>query len=212
MTSALNRKILAVALVAASGFGAVQAAQAQAVAEGPWLVRLRAVYLDSANKGSTNVPGVGDLNLRMDNKWLPELDVSYFFTPNIAAELILTYPQKQTVSSDLGRIGTFKHLPPTLTLQYHFTNLPRGIKPYVGAGVNYTRFSDRKLDLGASIDSDSFGGALQLGVDVPVARNVYFNVDVKKVFIKTDVKLAGEKIGSFKADPVLLGVGIGYRF
>ncbi len=62
------------------------------------------------------------------------------------------------------------------------------------------------------MDNDSLGGALQAGVDVPIGKNLYFNVDVKKVYIKTDVKLAGEKIGSFKADPVLVGVGLGWRF
>jgi outer membrane protein len=194
--------------------GAASVAQAQE--EGKWMVRARAVYLDSANQGSTNLGGA-DLDLRMDNRWVPEVDISYFFTPNIAAELILTYPQKQTVTSrGLGgaEIGTFKHLPPTLTLQYHFTNLPHGIKPYVGAGINYTRFSDQELDkvADASIDSHSFGPALQLGVDVPITKNLYFNLDVKKVYIRTDVEIAGEKIGKFKADPILLGIGVGYRF
>ena len=128
MTSVFTRKVLAAALLAATGMGAASVAQAQE--EGKWMVRARAVYLDSANHGSTDLGGGTDqLNLRMDNRWVPEIDISYFFTPNIAAELILTYPQKQHVHSDLGKVGTFKHLPPTLTLQYHFTNLPHGIKP-----------------------------------------------------------------------------------
>lgn len=204
--------VAALALASLAGSGAALA-QSGDSGEGNWLVRLRAVHLDSANKGSTDAGGT-DLKLRMNDKWLPEVDFTYFFTPNIATELILTYPQKQTLRSSAldAKVGTFKHLPPTLTLQYHFTNLPYGIKPYVGAGVNYTRFSDRDLGLGASMDSHSFGGALQVGVDVPVAKNVYLNFDVKKVYIKTDVKLNGEKIGNFKADPVLVGFGIGYRF
>ena len=75
--------------------------------ETPWMVRARAVNLDMANKDSTG------LGLTVDNKTIPEVDVSYFFTPNIAAELILTVPQKQTVSSNGTSNGTFKHLPPT---------------------------------------------------------------------------------------------------
>ena len=106
----MKRTLLAVAAVCALSSGAAFAQQA----EGPWMVRVRAVNLDSANKDSTG------LGLSINNKWMPELDVSYFFTPNIAAELVLTVPQKQTVSSNGTPIGTLRHLPPSLTVQYHF--------------------------------------------------------------------------------------------
>lgn len=210
-SSNTTRLATALAMALTLGLGASSTWAQSAVSEqadGNWLVRVRAVHLDSANKGSTTP----DLGLSMNNKWLPEVDFSYFFTPNWAAELILTVPQKQKLYANGTQIGSFKHLPPVLTLQYHVTGLPYGIKPYVGAGVNYTRFSDRELPAGVSMDNDSLGGALQVGVDVPIGKNLYFNVDVKKVYIKTDVKLAGEKIGSFKADPVLVGVGLGWRF
>lgn len=180
-------------------------ALAQAPAAGPWQVRVRAVHLDSANKDSTG------LNLSINNKWLPEVDVSYFFTPNIAAELILTIPQKHTLSAGGTEIGTLRHLPPTLLAQYHFTGFT-GFRPYLGAGLNYTRFSSVNLPAGVDIDRNSFGPALQAGVDIPIARNVFLNLDVKKVWIRTDVSVAGADIGTFKVDPVLFGVGIGYRF
>lgn len=172
--------------------------------EGPWMVRARAVHLDSANKDST------PLGVSINDKTIPEVDVSYFFNPNIAAELILTVPQKHTLSATGTAIGSLKHLPPTLLVQYHF-NAP-GFKPYVGAGVNYTRFSGVRLPAGVDIDRNSFGPALQVGVDIPLAKNLYLNVDVKKVFIKTDVSAGGAKLGTFKADPVLVGVGLGWRF
>jgi outer membrane protein len=168
-------------------------------------VRARAVHLDSANKDSTG------LNLSINDKWIPEVDISYFFTKNLAAELILTVPQRHTLRAGGADIGSLKHLPPSLLVQYHFTDLP-GFKPYVGAGVNYTRFSSIRLPAGVGIDRNSFGGALQVGVDIPVAKNVYLNLDVKKVFIKTDVSAAGANLGSFKVDPVLVGVGLGWRF
>jgi outer membrane protein len=178
---------------------------AQTSASGPWLVRVRAVHLDSANNDSTG------LNLSIDNKWLPEVDVSYFFTPNIAAELILTVPQKQTLRSGATDIGTLRHLPPTLTAQYHF--IPNGAyRPYVGAGVNFTHFSSVNLPAGVDIKRSSWGPALQAGLDFPVGRNMVLNVDVKKVYIRTDVSAAGVDIGKFKVDPVLFGVGIGWRF
>ena len=89
------RKTALLAIAAAATLAAALPAAAQDT--GNWIVRARAVHLDSANKDGTNVPGVGNLDLSINNKWLPEVDISYFFSPNLAAELILTYPQKQTV-------------------------------------------------------------------------------------------------------------------
>lgn len=204
----MKRTLLAVAAVCALSSGAAFAQQA----EGPWMVRVRAVNLDSANKDSTG------LGLSINNKWMPEVDVSYFFTPNFAAELVLTYPQKHDLRANgLGQIGTLKHLPPTLLAQYHFTNFG-AFKPYVGAGVNYTRFSSVSFNpavqaaLNPSIKKNSFGGALQIGFDYALDKNWSLNFDVKKVFIETDVRAAGTKVGTFKVNPVLVGVGLGYRF
>ena len=194
---------LLVALLAAAG-----AAQAQDT--GNWLVRARALHLDSANKDSTG------LNLSVNNKTFPEVDITYFFSPSFAAELVLTYPQKHDLRSNGGKIGTLKHLPPTLLAQYHFTGLG-GFRPYVGAGLNYTRFSDVKFDpavvaaLQPSIKKSSTGLALQVGVDVPMGGWL-FNVDVKKVRLETDVFAGATKAGTFKVDPVLFSVGLGKRF
>jgi outer membrane protein len=178
---------------------------AQSTASGPWLVRARAVHLDSANNDSTG------LDLSINNKWLPEVDISYFVTPNIAAELILTIPQKHTLRSGGTDIGTLRHLPPTLTVQYHFAPTAT-VRPYVGAGVNYTHFSSVNLPAGVDIKRNSWGPAVQAGVDFPVGKNMVLNVDVKKAYIRTDVSAAGVDIGKFKVDPVLFGVGIGWRF
>jgi len=195
------KKVIVLAALAACGVGAVQAQ------ESPWMVRVRATHLDMANKDGTN-PSLG---LTVNNKTIPEFDVSYFFDKNLAAELILTVPQKQTVYSDGVSIGTFKHLPPTLLLQYHFTDLGN-FKPYVGAGINYTRISSVNLT-GATLDSHSWGGALQAGVDIPLDRNWSLNFDVKKIYIKTDVYAGGtNNVGTLKLNPLAASVGIGYRF
>ncbi|MBX3622641.1 MAG: OmpW family protein [Rhizobacter sp.] len=193
---------IALAAVALATLAAPLAAQAQ---EGPWLVRVRAVNLDSANKDSTG------LDLSVNNKVIPEVDVSYFFTPNIAAELILTYPQKHTLKAGGTEIGSLKHLPPTLTAQYHFTQFG-AFKPYLGAGLNYTRFSSVNLPAGVDIDRNSYGLAAQVGMDYEIAKNVYLNLDVKKVQIRTDVSSGGVTLGTFKVDPLLVGVGVGMRF
>jgi outer membrane protein len=198
--------LTALALAAASLVSTQAFAQAK---EGPWMVRVRAVSLSSANTDTTS------LGLSVNDIVLPEVDISYFFSPNLAAELILTVPQEHNVSSTVlgGKIGTLSQLPPTLLVQYHFPM--NGYKPYVGAGINYTKFTTSDIPLGGSQvtpDSSSWGGALQVGVDVPMSGNMYFNFDVKKVYIGTNINYLGSSVGSLRVDPLLVGVGIGWRF
>jgi outer membrane protein len=177
----------------------------------PWLLRVHALSLTSENKDSTG------LDLSINNKIFPEFDISYFFTPQIAAELVLTYPQKHDIRSGGTTIGSLKHLPPTLSLQYHFTEMG-AIKPYLGLGLNYTRFSSVEFDpavvaaLHPSIDNSSFGFSVQAGVDYAINKTTYLNFDVKKVQIRTDVSSSGVKVGEFKVDPWLVGFGVGWRF
>ena len=205
----MKKTLLAAAALCALTSGAAMAQNYPQ--DGKWMVRARAVHVDSANKDST------PLDLSVNNKMIPELDISYFFTPNFAAELILTYPQKHDVRAGGAKIGSLKHLPPTLLAQYHFTQLG-AFKPYVGVGINYTRFSSVKFDpavdaaLNPSVKKNSFGPALQIGFDYALDKNWSINFDVKKVYIKTDVRSFGTKVGTFKVDPVLVGVGLGYRF
>ena len=202
--SQVKENIMKKILIAAA-VGMLVAGQV-AAQESPWLVRARAVKLSMANHDATG------LGLSVDDKTIPELDVSYFFNKNVAAELILTVPQQQRVSSNGTDIGTFKHLPPTLTVQYHFTNF-NGFKPYVGAGLNYTRISKANLGGGQfTLENSSFGYALQAGVDVPLTKQVSLNFDIKKVNIQSEVYNNGVSAGTLKLDPVLVGVGVGYRF
>lgn len=208
-----NTKLIvaAVALAASAGAFAQQK-------EGPWMVRVRAVHLGMDNSSSA---GVGALTgalpantITASDKTIPEVDISYFFTKNIAAELILTYPQKHNVHVNalgLGSVGSFKHLPPTLTLQYHFN--PEGtVRPYIGAGINYTKISSVKLSNGLGLENDSTGGALQAGLDYKLSNNLFLNLDIKKIYIQSDVFLNGGKVSTLKLDPLAVGVGLGWKF
>lgn len=201
----IAKKIAALAVLAACS------SLATAATEGPLMVRVRAVHLDSANGDNTG------LGLSVNNKTLPEVDFSYFLTHNVAAELILTVPQKHTLYSNGVEIGSLKHLPPTLTLQYHFAP-DATFRPYVGLGVNYTNFSSVKFApaivtaLGPNVKRSSWGLAAQVGADIEISKGTYLNIDLKKVQIDTDVSSKGNKVGTFKVDPLLLGVGVGWRF
>lgn len=214
-------------LGAALAAGALTAIPAQAE-EGPFMMRLRGVYLDFAQK-SDAIPALGVPSdaITVNKRWIPDIDFEYFFTPSWSSELVLTYPQSQTVTvekSALGgptAIGTFKHLPPTLTVKYNF--MPgQDFRPYVGIGVNLTFISDVSLDrvpaLNAitgniHLDSSSFGFAGQLGFDYKFAEHWFGNVDVKYVTLKSDVTTDNQgKVSTVHLDPWLLGVGVGYRF
>ena len=186
--------------------------QAQQTTEGNWLVRVRAAHLDPADK-SAPVGGAGASDrLNVADKTIPEVDISYFFTPNLAAELVLTYPQKHDVMLDGAVIGSFKHLPPSLLGQYHFN--PAGtVSPYVGAGINYTRISQVHLLGGAGeLENDSVGLALQVGLDYRIDQHWSLNLDLKRINIRSDVRIAGKLASAVKVDPVLVAIGVGYRY
>lgn len=176
--------------------------------EGTYMMRVRALNMQVDNGNSPNVTGA---KVELNNKTFPEIDFVYNFTKNLAAELVLTYPQKHDVKLQGNNIGSLKHLPPTLTLQYYFAP-GNSVNPYVGAGINYTRFMSANLPTGISTDKDSFGPAAQIGIDFEVAKNTYINLDFKRVSIKTDVKVNGAKLTTLKVDPNLVSIGIGWRF
>lgn len=181
--------------------------------EGDIVVRARAAYVSPETDSNLTI---GD-RLTVDSNTIPEIDFSYYFTDHIAAELILAAGTRHHVIAHgvagLSDLGSVNLLPPTLTAQWHF-NPDQTIDPYVGLGINYTRFMDNSL-LGGAIhtERDSFGPALQIGADYNLEGGWLLNVDVKKVWIQTDVTLAGTgKIDKLDIDPWVVSVGFGKRF
>lgn len=185
---------------------------------GDIVLRLRGIGLIPDEDSSITVIG-GDVDA--SNEYVPELDISYFITDNIALELIAattSHDMKATGTAlgevDLGEVGV---LPPTLTLQYHFLPASR-FSPYLGAGVNYTIFYDEDAPGGAaavqSIDYENgLGFALQAGMDIALGGAWSFNADVKKIFLNTDVSINGGAIAAdVDLDPWVIGIGVGYRF
>lgn len=214
-----------VAVMAAVASLAPIAAQAQAE-ENPWMLRVRAVYVDWQNgqaNGSSTAAGVQTNNINASNQWLPEFDVSYFFTKNIATELVLSYPQPVNINSNLtsGPTGTVNALPPSLLLQYHFTDLG-AFKPYIGAGINYTIFGNRNnFSLGGvnnalTVSQNSVGFVGQIGADYMIDKNWGVNVDLKYATMSTTVTgqnvAPGQDLGKLTLNPLMPAIGVTYKF
>ncbi|KLK89974.1 membrane protein [Microvirga vignae] len=179
----------------------------------PWMIRGRALVVHPQPNAGLNVGGDVDVSTSV----VPELDISYFFTPNLATELIFgvtPHRVKGAGSLDNVQIGDVWLLPPTLMLQYHFTDLGM-VKPYVGAGINYTFFFDEKAK--GSFEkfnlANTIGFALQAGVDIMIDKHWGINLDVKKIFLEPDVSVNDGAInGKVKIDPWLISAGVTYRF
>ncbi|HRK94979.1 MAG TPA: OmpW family outer membrane protein [Rhodospirillales bacterium] len=190
---------------------------AEAKEAGDLLVRLRGIGVIPDESGRTTIGGDIDIG----DAYAPELDFSYFFTKNIAAELILATARHEVKVKDtaLGDVdlGHVWLLPPTLTLQYHFFTENK-VSPYVGAGVNYTVFYGVDKPNNSLIDDvdydNRFGWALQAGVDWEVWDRWSVNFDVKKLWLPAAVSVNDGAVKSRNADidPWIIGVGIGYRF
>ena len=211
----MRLKSLVAAMAAVASLAPI-AAQAQSSNENPWMVRVRATDLLWQN-GQTG--GVTTNNIKAQNQWIPEVDVSYFFTKNIAAELVLTWPQQVNVTAGAGNanVGKITALPPSLLAQYHFTDLG-AFKPYVGAGVNYTIFGNRQNFYGAGaglqVEPSSFGVVGQIGADYMLDKNWGLNLDVKYATIATNVQqvAGGANIGKLTLNPWMPAVGVTYKF
>jgi len=184
--------------------------------KGDLLVRLRTIALVPDAGGATDqLAGDADVG----NSVIPELDITYFFTKNIAAELILATMEHKvdlrgSTSGDLD-LGRVKMLPPHLNLQYHFRP-DQKFSPYLGAGIGYVFFYDEED--GSSISSinykNSVSWSLQAGLDYKLNDRWSLNLDLKKVFVDTELHINGGGVtaGDIDLDPWVVGFGIGYRF
>lgn len=214
---------LAIALLAATGFSAI-ATPAMAYEAGDWLVRGRVINVNPNDdsgaiySGSTPIAGSG---VTVDSDTVPELDITYMVDRNWGVELILGYSQHDVTATgttaSLGKVIEAKALPPTLTLQYHFAP-DSNIRPYVGAGVNYTYFFDESTTgpisaLASDVKmEDSWGLAAQAGVDVALNDDWFVNLDVKYIDMNTTAKFSNGLSVDVDVNPVVWGIGVGRKF
>lgn len=206
-------KLVGIAALLVLTGGAAVADESQSPA-GHFQVRLRGVGVLPVSSANITISGaaIGG-QTSVSDSLVPEVDLTYFITDNIAVEAIAAVTKHTIRNTVAGTISNVWLLPPTVTLQYHFS--PTGaVRPYVGAGVNYTFFYDPQSTLPNIGFKNSFGWALQAGADVPIAGTPYFlNFDVKKVFMGTNIRASGGAVrASARLNPWLIGAGIGWRF
>lgn len=205
------------------------AAPAHAWDAGDWLVRFGASNVDpKSDNGSLNLSVVDpalspSAEINVEDAWSATFNFTYMYSPNLGIELLAAWPFQHDIKVEsLGKVAEVTHLPPTLSLQYHF--LPdSAFQPYLGAGANLTYFYDEEAkgtlkDLGGSIsiDSTSFGLAVQAGFDYLIGEQWFVNVDVRWIDINVDADVTVPGVGTLttevEIDPIVYGLHVGYRF
>lgn len=175
------------------------------------------------NTGSDTVLG-GHFNT--NNNTQLGLTFGYMITDNIGVELLAATPFEHKVSlTGVGEIAKVKHLPPTLMAQYYFGSAEDKLRPYLGAGLNFTTFFDEKFNNHAAVEDNglnsldlknSWGFAAQAGLDYNLDKNWMLNASVWWMNIETDVKFKDNADNNYKVDtrldPFVFMFGVGYRF
>ena len=190
-----------------------------AVPAGTWSVAAGAHYVDPKSDNGTVNAGGTDYAVDVDGDVRPTISGEYFIANNVGIELLAAIPFHHdfTLTDNLGNqlTGKTQHLPPTLSLQYHFDgyNMPMNLKPFVGGGVNYTTFFKERVSTGGDLDlDDSVGVAGHIGVDIPFAATEAFRIDARYMDIKTDATLNGNDIGQIDISPWVYGVAFVKQF
>lgn len=227
----MQRFIAGLAAVAAGVMGI--GTEVRAHDAGEFVVRAGAALVaPDDSSGAIAIAGIGKVGgtgVGVDDDTQLGLTVSYIFAPHWGVELLAATPFEHEISGKglggfgVDKIGTTKHLPPTVSVQYYFADPQSAWQPYVGVGVNYTTFFSENLSgaaktgLGASnlqID-DSWGIAFQAGLDWAIDAHWLLNVAVWNVDIDTTATLntaLGKAKVDVEIDPWVYMIGVGYRF
>ena len=142
----------------------------------------------------------------------PTLNLDYRVCRNIVIDVLGAVPLTHDIKLDGKEVGTTRHLPPTLTVQYH-PLADTAIDPFVGAGVNRTFFFNESLSGGPNLQlSNTWGYTVQGGVDWKFAPGWVAGADLRYIQIEPNASVGGTPIGKVKIDPLAFGVNVGYRF
>ena len=212
-------KLQSLVLAAAT---ALTMTSAFAVPAGTWTVAAGAHYVDPKSDNGTVSTALGDFAVDVDGDVRPTISGEYFIADNVGVELLAAIPfhhdfDLNDAAGNPILTGKTQHLPPTLSLQYHFDgyNTPMNVKPFVGVGVNYTTFFKEKLNNNLGLElklDDSVGVAGHIGLDIPFAPTESFRIDARYMDIKTDATLNGADIGEIDISPWVYGVAFVKQF
>lgn len=209
----IKRQALLMAAIAA---GLSMTAMAETA--GTWTVGVGAGYVDpESGNGTLNSP-LGKLDVDVDYDVRPTITAEYFVADNVGVELLAALPFHHDIdlTTEAGTVVKAKtqHLPPTLSLQYHFDNVHANVKPFVGVGANYTNFFKERIDLpGHKLKiEDSWGVAGHVGLDFKINPTDAVRIDARYIDLEPDVKLDGNKIGTAEINPWVYGISYVQRF
>lgn len=198
-------------IAAAAALAVVSPVAAQQA--GDWTVGLGLANVNPKSDNGTLAGGTVPVSIGDNTR--PSITVEYFIRDNIGVELLGALPFKHSIKSNGTEIGTVKHLPPVVSLQYHFDATPQ-LKPFVGVGVNFTGFYDAEsrgpLDGNDLRVKNSWGLAAHLGADYWINDRSAVRADVRWIDIDADVTLNGADIGQVEVDPVVAGVSYVMKF
>jgi len=224
MSKRFQKRVIpsAVAGALAVGLGlAATTGTAQALQKGDWLARVGASTVEP-NESSSN-PGGGlpaGSEVSINSNTQLSFTVAYMFTNNISFEVLGATPFSHDISGSgalagLGKIAEIKHLPPTFSVNWHFQP-QSNLRPYVGAGINYTYFYDEKTTgalsgVGMSLDN-SWGPAVQAGVDYDINKKWFINANVRYIKISTTAKFSNGYSLDVDVDPMVYTLAVGTHF
>jgi outer membrane protein len=196
-------KILALALVAT----ATLTAPAFAQSKGDMTLGFGLGVVNPKSDNGTVAGG----NVTVDTNTRPTITFEYFVHENIGIEVLAALPFKHDISINGANIGSTKHLPPTVSLNYH---IPTGgpLTPFVGVGINYTKFFEERSPLGNLKIEDSWGLAAHIGADYALSNKSALRMDLRYIDIKSDVYLNGAKVGRVEVDPLVVGISYIMKF
>lgn len=196
-------KTLALALLASVALGAPALAQSA----GEMTLGFGLGFVNPKSDNGTVAGGATEI----DSNARPTVTFEYFIRDNLGVELLAALPFKHDINVGGSKVGVTKHLPPTLSLNYHF---PTGgaLTPFVGLGVNYTVFFEDRSPLGDLKIDNSLGLAAHVGMDYAISEKGAVRLDLRYIDIDSDVKLNGVKVGSVEVDPLVAGVSYVMKF
>ncbi|GGW25142.1 OmpW/AlkL family protein [Vreelandella hamiltonii] len=200
-------------LIAASMAVATLATSSQAFAYGAGDFFTRVGVAQVTPKSDNGALANGALAVDVQDKTDFAFTLGYRFHDKVGVELLAALPFKHDIALNGENLASTKHLPPTLTLQYYpLGGTQARVQPYIGAGINYTRFSDEQLAIGELDLDDSWGLAGQLGIDLLIDDNWALNAAAWYLDIDTDATVNGAAAGTVEIDPIVVMAGLSYRF